>query len=400
MDKYTDVDISRFAISDDRVPALPNGTTIGEHDRLLPTGGFKSFGHFLWATAKASHSGHRGEDQAAIALKKWEGIQAKQRQIDLESKTPDGMFEESDPDGGNLVPPQFSIDLYQRTYDQNQILKYLDCIPIRYRRISIPALKEDSRADGSRHGTVQGYWDSEADQYTTSKPKYRRNELMLHKLLVSVYATEEIIEDSPKALDSYVSPLAAAEINFQINNAVINGTGNGMPYGILKANSKITVGALSGQGANTIVAQNPVTMINRIIPAFRRRVVWLFNPEAEQQLLRMYVASGQYAAANLIYYDSTGQLFLCGRPALLIEQCAALGTEGDLIAFAPEGYACIVKQLGLESAMSIHLRFDYDESMFKFRFRMDGQVKDDVALSPYKGSNTTSAVVTLNSTRT
>jgi len=384
----------------EREPAQPKGTTVSEHDRLLPTGGFGSFGHFLWATAKGGHHGHPGLRQAAVELKRWEDIQSKQRQIDLEAKAPQGMFEESDPDGGNLVPPKYAVDLYQRTYDQNQLLRYLSPIPIAGRRIGIPALKEDSRADGSRHGTVRGYWAYEADQYTRSSPQFRRIELLLHKLVVGVYATEEIIEDSPQALENYVTPLATAEINFQVNDAVINGGGAGKPMGLLKANSKITVAAVSGQGATTIVAQNLLSMKNRITPAFRRGMVWLFNQDAEQSLDRMYVGTGQHSATNFLSYDDGGSLRIMGSPALLIEQCATLGTEGDIIAFAPQGYACIVKQLGVESAMSTHVRFDYGESMFKFRFRMDGQVKDDVALTPYKGTQTTSAVVTLSSTRT
>lgn len=391
-------DRSRLDEDTDRTePSIQAGPS--EHEKILPTGGFKTFGHFLWATAKGGHHGHPGIGQAATELKRWEEIQSKQRQIDLTLKTPDGMFEESDPDGGNLVPPSYSTGLYQRTYDQNQLLKYLSPIPISHRQISIPALKEESRADGSRHGNTRGYWVGEADQYTSSKPQFRRLEMMLHKLIVGIYATEEIIEDSPQALESYVLPLATAEINFQINDAVINGRGNGKPMGILYANSKITVGAESGQGSTTIIATNILKMKNRIVPAFRQNMIWLFNQDAEQSLDRMFVSSGQFSAANLLYYDGDDQLRIMGSPALLIEQCATLGTEGDIIAFAPQGYACIVKQLGVESAMSMHLRFDYGESMFKFRFRMDGQVKDDVPLTPYKGSQTTSSVVTLNSSR-
>ncbi len=383
----TNVDISPvFA----KWSAVPHGTTTSPEDRMLDSGGFKSFGHFAWSVARRGRPEQPGVDRAVVACKRWEEVLY---------KTPSGAFEESDPDGGLLVPPQWSREIYQRTFNQNQLLAYLNPIPVEGRIWKQPVWKEDSRADGSRHGTVRGYWQGEADQYTAQKPKMRMNELMLHKLTVSAYATEEIIEDSPQALESYLLPLMAAEINFKVNDAVINGTGNGMPLGVLKANSKITVTALSGQGANTIVAINVLNMKSRIVPAFRRNMVWLFNGEAEAQITRMFIATGQYAATNLLSYDDGGSLRIMGSPALLIEACAALGTEGDLIAFAPEGYAAIIKR-GLDSQMSQHLRFDYDESCFKVRFRMDGQAKDDVALTPYKGSQTTSAIATLNSTRT
>ena len=49
----------------------------------------------------------------------------------------------------------------------------------------------------------------------------------------------------------------------------------------------------------------------------------------------------------------------------------------------------------VESALSIHLRFDYDESTFRFIFRVDGQPWWSAALTPYKGTNTQSCFVAL-----
>jgi HK97 family phage major capsid protein len=332
-----------------------------------------------------------------MACKAWEGLLTKYGGQGI--GIPSGSFEESDPDGGLLIPPQWSQELYERTYKQNQLLKYLNPIPVTGRIMRFPALKEDSRATGLRHGGTTGYWEGEADQHTQVWPRLRTVSTELHKLTVFVPVTNEMIEDVPQALDTYLKPLAAAEINFKINDAVINGTGNGMPMGILKANSRITVPALSGQGAGTIVAVNVLKMKNRIVPAFREDSVWMFSADAEMQITSMYVASGQYAATNLIGYNDDGELRILGRPALLIEQCQSLGTEGDIICFAPDGYRAIVKG-GIESFMSIHLYFDYDQSVFKFRFRFDGQPADDVSLTPYMGSQQTSSIVTLNSTRT
>ena len=45
--------------------------------------------------------------------------------------------------------------------------------------------------------------------------------------------------------------------------------------------------------------------------------------------------------------------------------------------------------------MSIHVKFDTDESTFRFVMRIDGQPERASALTPYKGSNTTSHFVTL-----
>ena len=85
---------------------------------------------------------------------------------------------------------------------------------------------------------------------------------------------------------------------------------------------------------------------------------------------------------------------LLGRPVLAAEWCQALGTQGDILLADLRHYVTITKGM-VESALSIHLRFDYDESTFRFIFRIDGQPWWTAALTPYKGSNTQSCFVTL-----
>ena len=57
-----------------------------------------------------------------------------------------------------------------------------------------------------------------------------------------------------------------------------------------------------------------------------------------------------------------------GRPVIPIEYCSAVGTVGDIILADMSQYVTISKG-SLESAMSIHLRFDYAEEAFRFIFR-------------------------------
>ena len=55
---------------------------------------------------------------------------------------------------------------------------------------------------------------------------------------------------------------------------------------------------------------------------------------------------------------------------------------------------------GLKVDSSMHIRFDYDETAFRFVMRYDGQPSWKSALTPKRGSNTLSPFVVLNSTRT
>lgn len=361
-----------------------------EIDKHADTGGFKSLGHFAHSLRTAGTDG-----SSAAAVKKWQDIQI---------KAPLGMFEEADPDGGILVPRQFSTSLYERLMQPNTLFSRLSPTTVSGNNLTIPALKEDSRANGSRHGGVQAYWDGEADQYTASRPKFRKLELKLHKLTVLTYVTEELLRDSNVALESFLSRVVPKEIDFKINDALVNGNGVGMPLGVLNSGSKITVTAEPGQGAGTIVYKNIIKMWNRLLASARGNSAWLINQDTEPQLEQLYLPTGT-AHGNPIYLPAgTGQWSadlsrLKGRPVVPVEQCATLGTEGDIILVSFDGIASIVKG-ALESAMSMHLRFDYQEVAYRWSFRMDAQPYDNKELTPFKGSTTTSHIVTLNSSRT
>ena len=80
---------------------------------------------------------------------------------------------------------------------------------------------------------------------------------------------------------------------------------------------------------------------------------------------------------------------LFGRPVIAIEQCPTLGDVGDIIFADLSGYI-LAEKGGIESAMSIHVKFDYDESVFRFVTRLDGQPWRASALTPYKGTSSNS----------
>ena len=79
-----------------------------------------------------------------------------------------------------------------------------------------------------------------------------------------------------------------------------------------------------------------------------------------------------------------------------VEYCQTLGTTGDIILADFSQYLMIDKG-GLQSASSIHVRFVYDETAFRFVYRVDGQPAWNAALTPYKGTNKLSPFVVLAS---
>lgn len=236
-----------------------------------------------------------------------------------------------------------------------------------------------------------GYWEEEAGEKTKSKPKFRKIELNLKKLVGLCYATDELLDDSA-ALESVIKTGFTSEFGFLLDDAIINGTGAGQPLGILPAGCLVSVAKETGQKAATVVAENVIKMYSRIFASSRPNAMWLINQNIEPQLFTMSLAVGTggipiYMPAGGLSGQPYGTLF--GRPVIAIEQAATLGTLGDIIfADLANGYI-LAEKGGIKSDMSIHVRFEFDESVFRFVMRVDGQPVRASALIPYKGSSDT-----------
>ncbi|MEA2014340.1 MAG: phage major capsid protein, partial [Thermodesulfobacteriota bacterium] len=255
--------------------------------------------------------------------------------------------------------------------------------------IKINGVDETSRETGSRFGGVRSYWMAEADEKTASKPTFRQIELNLKKNVVLVYATDELLSDSA-ALESYIKETAPKEISFSVSDSIFRGTGAGQPLGILNSGCLVSVAKESGQAADTIVAENIVNMVKRTLGK-TSNYVWLYNKSCLDQIYSLSLAVGTggiplFMAGGSIPEQPENRLL--GLPMVEIEQASALGDLGDIVlADLGNGYILADKG-GVQSDMSIHVRVIYDESVFRFVHRVDGQPILSSAITPYKGGAT------------
>jgi len=299
-----------------------------------------------------------------------------------------GLGETVPSDGGFLVQQDFSNELLADVFQTGILASKCRRITIsgNANSIKINGIDETSRAS-TRSGGILGYWEEEAAEKTASKPKFRKIELSLKKLIGLCYATDELLQDAA-ALEGVIRGGFVSEFGFLLDDAIVNGTGAGQPLGILNAGCLVSVDKETGQKAATVVAENVIKMYSRIFAQSRPNAVWLINQNIEPQLMTMSLSVGTggipiYMPAGGLSGQPYGTLF--GRPVIAIEQAATLGTVGDIIfADLPGGYI-LAEKGGIQSDMSIHVRFQYDESCFRFVLRVDGQPVRASALIPYKG---------------
>lgn len=310
-----------------------------------------------------------------------------------------GMSESVSSDGGFLVQQDFAAELLQDVFNTGMLAARCRRIQLsgNSNGIKINGIDETSRAS-NRYGGVLAYWIDEAAEKTATKPKFRQIELSLKKLIGLCYATDELLQDAV-ALEQTIRTAFAGEFGFRLDDAIVNGTGAGQPLGLLNAGSLVSVGAETGQAATTIVAENIVKMYARRFAPQTGNYAWYYNQDIEPQLYTMSLAVG---TGGVPVYMPPGGLSqspygtLMGLPAIAIEHCATLGTQGDIIlANFRDGYV-LAEKGGIASDMSIHVRFIFDESTFRFVMRVDGEPVRASALTPYKGSNTQSHFIVLD----
>jgi len=305
-------------------------------------------------------------------------------------------------EGGFLVSPEYSKEILTITHDVGIVVKDCRHLNISGNRLIINAINETSRATGSRWGGIQAYWVAEGGTATAKKPAFRQIDLRLNKLMGINYATEELLADQT-ALQDITTQGFGEEFAFAIDDAIINGTGAGQPLGVRNCAALVSQAIESGQDADTVVAENIANMWNRMPAKNRLKAKWYIIQDVEPQLFKMAYKMGTAAVPVFMppVGPGTGGLVgspngtLFNRPIQTIEQCQALGDEGDILFLDLSQYLIVEKTGGINAASSIHVRFLYDEQTFKFTFRMDGQPMWNSAVTSYKGSVTRSPYVTL-----
>ena len=312
----------------------------------------------------------------------------------LSTRAASGLNESTPSDGGFLVQQDFVTELLKRTYETGILASKVKKIPISTNAngLKINAVDEDSRANGSRWGGVQTYWEAEADEHTGSKPKFRQMELSLKKLTGLCYATDELLQDAA-ALEAVIRQAFAEEFGFKMDDAILSGSGEGEPLGILNSGALVKVEKEKDQ-KDTITVENLIKMWNRLWSKSRVNAVWYINQEIEPYLYTLKLGDKPvYIPAGGISEKPYGTIF--GRPVVPLEQCSAAGEVGDII-LADVGQYLLIDKGGIKAASSIHVRFLYDENVFRFIYRVDCKPIWNKPLAPYKGKATVSPFVALD----
>jgi HK97 family phage major capsid protein len=305
-------------------------------------------------------------------------------------------------EGGFLIPENLRSEMLSIGLETAVVRPRARVIPMDSLRVGFPMIDSTSNSS-SIYGGIVAYWTEEGGTMTDTSPSFGRVMLEAKKLTVYTQVPQELVSDSIISFQPFISQIFPEGLSWYEDLAYLKGNGVGQPLGALSTGnpSIITVTAESGQGANTIVWENIISMYSRMLPSSLNRAVWVVAPNVLPELSTMALSVGTGGAPVwLVNGQGSQPTTLLGRPVIVTEKApAALGTAGD-ISLVDFGFYLIGDRQAMSASVSEHYRFPQDEMAFKVTMRVDGRPWLQSAITPQYGGPTMSPFVQLSSTRT
>jgi len=246
----------------------------------------------------------------------------------------------------------------------------------------------DISADAIYDG-IKMYRAAEAESVTATKGFLERYRLELEKSMGLAYWSGEAVKHAAFLGQFYQRGFTLA-IMRQMENEIISGTGVGQCKGIL--NSGNAVQSKSIETGQTLVQPylypNITGMWNILHTEDRANAIWMGHPDTEEKLMHVTFPVGTGGVPVFLAPGGgigPGVSTLYQRPVVPTDHCSAVGTPGDLILANLNKYM-IIRKGTADMNTSIHVRFLYDEEVFRVIIYYNGIVKNPNALT-IKNSN-------------
>jgi HK97 family phage major capsid protein len=300
---------------------------------------------------------------------------------------------------GHLVPVEFLTFLLGDAIDASPLLQGMRNIPMQTGTIKLPYIDGFNQSGGLVYGGIKMYWVAEGAQGTASDPKAGTFDMTLHDLMGMCKINRNLMDDSPVSVAAVLQAGFASALNATLNEAIIRGSGAGMPLGILNHTALITVAKESNQTAKTIKAENIAKMFARHYRGGGGSV-WLINQDCFPQLYLMSVAVGTGGGPIFIPGNSAAGRpndMLLGYPIIYFDHASTVGSVGDILLVNMSQYWLGTKA-GMDSPRfesNIYLYSEYNQEELTWMYRVDGRSPWPKAFEPPQSAETRSPFVAL-----
>jgi len=211
---------------------------------------------------------------------------------------------------------------------------------------------------------------------TASNPTFGKIRLAVKKVIGLVPCPDELLEDSAINLANFLVAIFGEAIAYEEDYRFLRGTGMGQPLGVINANGINVV----NRTASSAIGFQDILGMEAALPAWAEPgAIWLTTKSGYSQLL--YIGNTNTTIKLQLMYPSLQPGVpgvMLGYPIVKTDKLPAIGTKGDIILGNFSRYT-IGDRGGLAVTSSIHDRFRYDETTFRFVKRVDGQPEQPTA---------------------
>lgn len=375
---------------------------------------FKSNGEYIASICRAVAT----DDKSAAT---WNRINAYQQKaadnwnkLGVQTKAILGVNETTTTQGGFLVNPEFSPDVYVIPHGQIDLQKMCPAIDAKSNLLNYRYVNESNLANGSIFGGLNMVATSEGASFTSSLPAWSNLAFQLVKFAVFVYYTSEILQDASYPIERELDEYVLKTFVFGLNTQIIQGTSI---EGVLNSPGLVTVTHSANDVAwHTTPSENVTysdiaSIWSAVYPDCQASSggVWLFHPSLTNPLVQMsYTFNGATPAFGITYNVEDGTsgadnfpgatMRLFGKPAYPCWACSAPGVAGDLMYVDFNTFRLYRKPYRVE--VSKDYQFGVDQIAVRFVSRLDCKTLFRNAVTGVNGTESFSACVTRSSVGT
>lgn len=365
---------------------------------------YKSVGAFVRGVIKADIFGDKTEKNRVAAYQD-EAARAWGKR-GMVVKSPLGINETTNSQGGYLVNPEFSPDVYAIPHDTLDLLSLCQPIEAKSNVYNQRFINESSLANGSIFGGLNMVATAEGATFTSSLPAWSNVAFTLQKFGIFVYYTMEILQDASYPVEAELNDYAGKAFIYGLNTQLVQGS---TIEGLLNTPALVTVTSSSNDTAwhttpsTALTYADLVNIMASVYPDSKKTGVWLFHPSLAQCLLAMtYTFSGSNPAWGISYDAQAGlqgmnqgmqtPYKIFGRPAYECWACSAPGVAGDIIFCDFDTVKHYKKPYRVE--VSKEFQFGSDQICVRFVNRLDAKTIFRNKVTGPNGTQSFSSVVT------
>jgi HK97 family phage major capsid protein len=280
------------------------------------------------------------------------------------------LVENAGQSGGFLVPVEFRPQLLAMIYEDNPIRSRATKIPMRRRQMDIPTLDQTGTTAGQsrQFGGIIATWTEEATSKPETEPKFRKIQMVAHKLTCYTEASDEMLADDAVGMVAVLSgPMGwAGAIRWEEEYTFLRGTGDGQPLGVLNA------GATHVEPRVAAGAIGVTDLFNMLSHHQGENPTWHIARSAMPQILNLNGPAGNPSYVWITSARDRMPMSLFGYPVDYTEKLPALGASGDIL-LSDWSYYLIGDRQSITIDSSQHFRFRSDLTAWRAVHRVDGQ---------------------------